>query len=747
MNHIQAIQLENVVYFKDSTRFEFEPGVTFIQGRNLQRRGPQASNGSGKSLLFGLLPNLLFDTHATIVKNSRSVARQLFGKTSTASVQFTQRKHEYVYTKAGSKTSLSRDGKDLQSRIARDQLKSLIDLSEEEFFSTVYLDSRRNNGFQMGTSAERFAFVTELFRLQDIDALRLHASRSITELRGEGNVLDALRGELADARITLKALPRDAQAQADAASAWLKTASLRAQRLTSLHHQWSNYNRWSKENALLEAMPRPELTAKALRAAISELDVYDAEMRQYRQQQKAQKGLRDELAASNLDVRDYDAMLQRKNSVVHVDAPEIPEGDSARAERIAARAPQSRAVRIQSRSKAQASLLQNQLDVFNSEVGESDRCPTCHSELSVKTKTNIRKNFETQIAALHAKAKTAAAYILAHETVAAHTEYATDKVAYKAYKVELQTLQDYPFKGVRRQLELKTMLSGATVLEKPATPLAITSGQSRETLEASLVQAQRRADQVQVVKALQVDIPDAPADEGSLAELNALVSTRMGTLPVLQAQASERKLTISRIAAIKIKIAELDARLSDLPVYQLLVDAYSTKGIKMLMVQRIAQALEKNLNLYSRQIFAEDFKFSFAVVDGKFDVNVTRKMGRREITSDIRNMSGAESRLFVFLFVLSLLPLIPDRRRMNILVLDEPDNNMDEDTLNTFTTVLLPKLKAIVPTVIVISPRDYAPHDAKVFTVVKENGASRLVSGRYKAPAMIPKPDIKRGAA
>jgi DNA repair exonuclease SbcCD ATPase subunit len=96
-------------------------------------------------------------------------------------------------------------------------------------------------------------------------------------------------------------------------------------------------------------------------------------------------------------------------------------------------------------------------------------------------------------------------------------------------------------------------------------------------------------------------------------------------------------------------------------------------------------------------------------------------------------MSGAESRLFIFLFVMALLPLIPSDRRMNTLILDEPDSNMDEATLEVFTSSLLPRLAKVVPCLIVISPRDYAPNQANIYTVVKENGASRLVSGRYKS--------------
>jgi DNA repair exonuclease SbcCD ATPase subunit len=729
MNRIQAIELEGIAYFKEKTRFEFEPGATFIQGRNLQRRGPQASNGSGKSLLFGVLPNLLFDSHATITKNSRSVARQLFTKNSSASVDFEQRKHKYIYSKAGSKTSLSRDGKNLQSRIARDQLKSLIDLSEEEFFSTVYLDSRRNNSFQMGTSSERFAFVTELFRLQDIDALRLHASRNITELKSESRVLDQAESELASLRLDLKNLPREAQEEADSISAWLKTASLRAQRLTVLQHQWETYTRWEKENEKLTSVVKPEHGVKETRAAISEFDGYAAKLDQWKKHKKSQQALQAEFEGLDVDDADYDSMLERRSKLVPCTSPEEPKGDIENAKKLSSKLDEERTHKYIISGTAKLRVLQKQLATFDSETCDVDQCPTCHSSLTAKTKSSIRSLFLSQIEATEAKLKTVKRVHLAHKLIAERVDYEKALKTFKAFSTESKAINAYPFEKAARYRELKAQLSSPNRLKRPDAPVSVI-GSSLEALDAALVRANEYQEQKNLVKALYVPKPDQTIDTQAISKLNAAVSEKMGQLPAIQARASERKLVLRQIKALKLKIHEIGVKISDLPVYQLLVDAYSTKGIKMLMVQRIAKALEKNLNRYSRQVFSEDFKFAFSVVDGKFDVNVTRRMGKREVTSDIRHLSGAESRLFVFLFVLSLLPLIPDRRRMNILVLDEPDANLDPETREIFRDVLIPKLAKIVPSLIIISPnKDIVPQHARVYTVVKDGGTSRLQKG------------------
>jgi DNA repair exonuclease SbcCD ATPase subunit len=103
---------------------------------------------------------------------------------------------------------------------------------------------------------------------------------------------------------------------------------------------------------------------------------------------------------------------------------------------------------------------------------------------------------------------------------------------------------------------------------------------------------------------------------------------------------------------------------------------------------------------------------------------------RNGASSDVRYFSGAESRLFAIVFLLAILPMIPDSRRTNILILDEPTANMDDAALEIFRDVLLPQLQKIVPSVIVVSPNpEIVPQHAPVFTVLKKNGKSKLLKG------------------
>lgn len=728
MNVITAIELEKIVYFKQPTRFEFTKGLTFVQGRNLQRRGPSASNGSGKSLLFGVLPNLLFDSHPTITKNTRSVQRQLYGKGSTAAVHFQRNKHKYSYTKAGSKTTLSRDGKNLESRIARDQMRKLVDLSEEEFFSTVYLDSRRNNQFQLGTSADRFAFITELFRLHELDDIRKHINRSITELNSDGRLLEQTTEDLADVQSRLAALPKSSSKEAEELAAWLQTASTKVQRLTATQHQWEN---WSKYQAALDELAtvkRPARTINELSELIEAHVKYDAQVEAQEQQQRKFAKWHKELAAlDEVDAAQLQEFERARRDLRKADKPSEPTGDLAKAKSRAQKLSREKAERIAQQSASLVRVLTKQLEEFDSEVGDADTCPTCHSTLTAKTKAAVRERFTADIDAAKDKQRKAKLVVEAHDTVDEHAEYSKSLSLYNEYVKARKAIDAYPFEDARRKLELVSLLGRAS--ESASTKPRRPEGSVKE-LQAELKQARRWKELDNAAKVLRCEKPDSKVDAKQIDALNAEVTAKMSKLPELQAVVAERRALRKQVSDLDARKDEISTKVEDLPVYKLLSDAYSVKGIKVVMVKRIAAALEKNLNRYSRQIFAEDFRFKFGVEDNKFDVWVTRRMAKGEVTSDIRHMSGAESRLFIFLFVLSLLPLIPDSRRMNILVLDEPDANMDPDTREIFRDSLLPRLAKVVPSVVVISPnKDIVPHHSRVFTVVKNKGESRLVEG------------------
>ena len=172
------------------------------------------------------------------------------------------------------------------------------------------------------------------------------------------------------------------------------------------------------------------------------------------------------------------------------------------------------------------------------------------------------------------------------------------------------------------------------------------------------------------------------------------------------------------------KVDKINSALHDLPVLEALIKAYSSKGLKVEVMKRIASLVEANLNLYRPLIFPESFKFNIEIKENSFDVLVDRKNG---ITSDVSKLSGAESSCFILLLLLSVLPLIPRRKRTDTIILDELDAPFGPPLRNLFFTKFLPMLQTIVPKIIVLSTAKNVPvEDARFFTVVKDGDESRL---------------------
>ena len=102
---------------------------------------------------------------------------------------------------------------------------------------------------------------------------------------------------------------------------------------------------------------------------------------------------------------------------------------------------------------------------------------------------------------------------------------------------------------------------------------------------------------------------------------------------------------------------------------------------------------------------------------------------RSKRTSDIRFLSGAESRSFSLLFMIACLPLIPRNRRSNLIVLDEFEAGLDKPTRELLVDKFLPALNKIVPHIIFITPNDICADKSvnrTTLTVVKSKDTTYI---------------------
>ena len=174
----------------------------------------------------------------------------------------------------------------------------------------------------------------------------------------------------------------------------------------------------------------------------------------------------------------------------------------------------------------------------------------------------------------------------------------------------------------------------------------------------------------------------------------------------------------------------MSEELTNLCLVKILETAYAPKGLKNIVMANLCSKVEKNLNVYAPLLYSEAVRFTLDVSETQLNILITRVFDGKEVTCDVRRLSGAESRQFNLLFPLALLPLVPSNQRLNVMVLDEPTANLDEAAVDLFSNRFLPKLKELVPHVIVLSP-NLLPIDveeAETLWVVRENGVSSLQS-------------------
>ena len=732
MNYIHSIKLKDIVFFKGEHEFVFRKGLTFIKGRNLHRKVGRTSNGAGKSLLFGVIPNVLFDTHSVIVKNTRSVQKQIYGKGSEVELAFSPAsdpKAKYLYRKAGSSVFMEKDGHDLDTRVGRDHLRTLIPLTEQEFFSTVYLDSRRPDSFLMGTSSERYSFLTELFRLK-LDEFRKHIDGQLSTLKGDARLLDDLYSQLEEAKAELASIPKGVAEKAASIKAKIQQQSLQAQEWTALILQGEQYTKYQEALAAVTKAPRPEMDTATIQKALKAWSVYEHASKAYKtalaRRQEIEQQCQ-ELGVTKEQASRYDDMVRLQSKVSNIVKPEKPSSDLAPAKELAHKRTKQQAQEQLHKARALQKIRQADLDSFCKHLGDGHKCPTCFNHLSEDGKESIQQHLKNSIAKCAKVVKAMERILAAHAILDDWAEYREQAAAYSAVKDDLATVAAYPFNKVNKWRKLQPALQEA-LPDKPEAPSIAENVLQEYAKQAATFQRLRDTADI-----LRVEKPTQKVSRKDLAELNKQVGEAMQSLPKFEAQAAKRKAALRQCKQLSAKIAELQEGLDDYPIYQLLASAYSSnKGLKTLIIQRIAKALERNMNRLSRQVFAEDFSFTFQVEEGKFDIFVTRRIGTTFASSDVRHLSGAESRLFIMLRLLALLPLLPASRRVNILVLDEPDTNLDDPALEVFAKELLPRLGKIVPSVVVISPRDYSTEGAHVYTVVKEKGAARIVAGEVK---------------
>lgn len=772
MRRARSIRLRNVVFFKDVTLPLDKYPLLVIQGRNHNARGKGQSNAVGKSVLASSIPDMRFDA---LPVSSKKKDRAFFGpgkeESSIAFAIDDENGVPFTVTKSGNKKikyRITKNGKTIKIRtnkLAQKYLEKLIPHTQAEFYSTVYLDGRRQPAFQFGTDSERLKFLTDFFRLNNFDAVHrklLDRRRLVKETSVRADTIEA---ELVRARREAKEAVWSSADDKALEEKLAEHSDLNARyqsvtkRISKLNALWLLAERQKDLDARLAKCGVPKFKSK-LRSKMIQLhdewDSYEAETVEYTNERKH---LMKRIAKlGDHDHADADKKLSKVERLIGSIGSQIESIEDVVSEvetqleklRGDYREVQDDVKGLERPVEKRQTLEEKRADLQHTmklvkliEKGHTT-CPTCDNAIDAKAvrkramkSSTLIKDIDRRLTALEAYERLDR--LVEHGKQIRSKQDGADKAKLADLRKQFKQLRD-------KRSGLRRLMAGAEALReakadlkaqvRPKRPASARPDETIQALKDDERVAQRYDDLTQQRKALEAEVEDVtettridlaklPKSKTLMAEQNDL-NKRLQRLVKSGGELRARKLaattasdSLNRLLKLK---AKFDDKLKDGPILDALLDEYSNKGLKVRAAQQIAVSLERNLNESSHKVFVEPTTFKIQVSSGKFSVAFTR--GDR--TADIARLSGAESRCFSLLFFAALLPLVPSDRRLNFAVLDEMDANMSEPTRQIFVNDFLPHLRTLVPNIIVLTPDTSLGYPGKIAVVEKRGNVSTL---------------------
>lgn len=786
MIHIHSIGLKNVVSFKKAKLKIEKAPLTFVYGQNLDADDEEGitGNGTGKSLLFSSIPNLRYSAPPTS-RAKKAKKDLLYKKGSAINLNLTSGS-EYSLTQRSSGFDILMDGVDQQiARIpdAEKEIANIFPLSDIEFYTTVFLATNRKHSMQAATDTERLEYFTSIFKFDFFDDLQAYfakKSRAIKDDQIRMQVLEqslfSLDSKIKQTRKELKNVDLDALAESkDKLEAKTKAINDKLFNLANIHTSSQTLVSITGKIAKLKDRYTSDTTPskryvqlKALRKLTRQWDEYDTLHAEWSKQAAALKqeikslskafpdGL-DKSTESKLlrSIEDFESKVDDLKAKVKLETGKYEQDQelSKKIKKLTSKVDLSVKGSIEDVQSALAHCkvtlkLKRLLDHDHSDSDST--CPTCLSKVDLKSIRRAVKTAEKEIPALEHKLEALEVKQQVKELKAQQQQLGFDMSVGEALYTSLEKTkaklsaarsQVDTFKELKRAHSRKKELVEPRKPEEPRPSISIEDIDSEMELCSDL---QSLAESLEDLTS-RVDFSDyesAPFSKKKARSIEERVRSEIEAL-----NNSRRKLE-TELAEVSNVLNEAGAKKAELDLYKRerqeaqeesdklrpnlerkkvvdsLLKFYSSKAERARAADAVCTLLESNLNLYRELIFVEPFTFQVEASATGISIRVDRGNGHE---TDVRYLSAAEADCFSCLFLMSILPLIHESRRVNMVVLDEPMCHAHEVTRKVFRDKFLPVLCSVVPHVFVITQNDddYIEGSRKLY-IVKEEGVSRI---------------------
>jgi DNA repair exonuclease SbcCD ATPase subunit len=705
VNTIKKIGIKGVGPYKQGAVFTVPQGITYLYGRNELRGGN--GNASGKSVFASALAEIFYDQPIIGTRQDRAKSGSRFveykrGKDLIRISSAFKGRSEKLEVLVNGQSKSGRTGK-----LTKELISRLWPVTETEYLSYGFLDSNLPHPLVRGSTTERKAFFTSFFGLDKLDAERkLFASELLKVKR-----VKAAYAELESTFKTLKLdmLSREQRVKIEQTINALdeKISILRADNAhfqnikqliefeTYAAKQIKELKDICPDLAQFESYYKTTRTRLAKAEARAEqLEDWKAYKRDLEVYKRKTENLDLTKSRSELEAAAYEyktALAQSKSINLTrpeaVDEPKLPQGD---------------------KQKALLKLAEIEHRIEHATKFGKGVCYACGQDVKVESRAVL----DAELKRIKSTVKQWDVY----ESQSA--DYSDYKKELAIYKQQMQRVKELA-KDVARlkpDYELWQQIKDLHKPQKVEKPSDVEDAEPIRKKLAILEFCRPHVDTIIELSALDSKDRKIEFDPEALNKMQDRVSA-------LKAKLEVHNTVKARASDIRTRLQELESEAAKEKALNLLVEAYSDKAIKKMVIESISQHLMKLVNKYASLVF-DNYQFEFV-----WGTQIQILVHRPEGTTDVRKLSGAESKLFTIVLVLSMLAFVPRHKRLSLLVLDEPTASFSEETVELFHK-LLPHLNNLIPSVLIITPdaRERLA-GANEYTVLRNREGAKIVSG------------------
>lgn len=699
-------------------------------------------NGAGKSFIWGIFESVFWgsspsgeawETFADIKKPSTEIHLDFLKNDTRFEIVLSRRSEKW-------KVRIFEDGKDItpHSQVdAKRELKTILGLNRQEFQGSVHLTQGNQHILIEGKPAERKQYISEFFGLDNsYDTIWQNTKKELQKIRFE---IQKIETDLAKTSVLHNEIIKLKNSVGDIAYLQNQVNDKKyiVNEIASDLFATENYAKQAEQKEqiqdALKRYPEPVRALEAKKEALTLLKNYAntfAHAEEHNRKAKAnneeiekvskkiekiRQEVQDFALLDSLESNQLSERIQKlKQSKQAFESNNLIKSQMGRYQNAQKPDDAKIAEHTQKRSKSHADLVVLNRKIFDLKDGN---CPTCGKKTVAKSIESMKQEAECLASEINNLDAELQKLELEKESFIQLTELQAKlkKDVYwdSAYEIELGSLESAQKYFVDYKI-LKSFLDNSKVIEELTLPPPTISGDI-PALENEIAWLSNAITKISILSS---EINKSANEYTDIAsklrfQKSILHKEYEDALSLLNNSCSAEA-NITRLYSEISLFGDLIGKNSALKKQENLLcaieQAYGNNGLRLLRLRRVMKFVMARLPFYTSRLFTEKgLNFEANCETGSVEIVARRTVfdsnGEiiKSITHDISALSGGEKKRLSVALVLALADCVPDKKKSNILILDEIDANLDTEGQHLFGAELLPSLKERYESIFVIS--------------------------------------------